>query len=212
MLALALVVPLGCSSQRAATTSTSAPKAATVPVVAPTVGLSSQQRRLFERFMKANRDRPEAYEGKTAMQIVNFEIGYENGLAAVAKYERGLKANAKRIGELIDASVLSARDGERLVTFAVVLRNRTGRAIEHVDLGLTVTDRTTARIVGTIELNVDHALPPRSTARFSFPVRYASFGSAAGTMMAAAGHPRAFTVRPDAVTFADGQHVGIEDD
>ena len=200
VLALALV-PFGCSSHRAASRSASPAPVSTGPLPAP-----------YRRFMEQNRDRPEAYAGKTVRQIVNYQIGYENGQRSIANYERNIKRNALKMAALMDARVIGGRDGARAISFDVVLRNKTAKAFKHVDVDLVVTDAATRARVGDIELNIDHAVPPHATVRFAMPVRYANFGSATGSMMAASGRPKTYTTRPDAIEFADGTDVGIADD
>jgi hypothetical protein len=200
VLALALA-PFGCSSHRAASQAAS-------PAPSPTASLPAE----YVRFMQQNRDRPEAYVGKTVRQIVNYQIGYENGQRSIANYERNLKRNALKMAALMEAHVLGARDGARAIAFDVVLHNKTAKAFKHVDVWLVATDATTRKQVGEIELNIDHAVPPHATVRFALPVRYANFGSATGSMMAASGRPKTDTTRPDAIEFADGSDVGIADD
>ena len=200
MLALALA-PFGCSPHQAASQAASPAPVSTAPLPAA-----------YRRFMEQNRDRPEAYAGKTVQQIVNYQIGYENGQRAIANYERDIKRNAAKMAVLMDARVLAGRDGARAIAFDVVLHNKTAKAFKHVDVDLVVTDAATRKRVGDIELNIDHAVPPHAAVRFALPVRYANFGSATGTMMAASGRPKTYITRPDAIEFADGTDVGIADD
>ena len=174
--------------------------------------LPASDRGAFARFVAANRKRPEAYDGKTVRQIVNFEISYENGLAAVAAGEARAEANGERLRALLDARVTGSRDADRWISFDVTLRDKSAKAIRHVDLELEIDDATTKRRVGEIELNVDHAVHPHATVAFAVPVRYSSFGSATGTMLAAAHHRKTFDVRPDHIVYADGSDVGIEGD
>jgi hypothetical protein len=228
VLALALV-PFGCAPQRATVAASPAPAVSaastvTADAVVPAGGLvaiasdvaqsalPANQRAAFRRFAATNVDRPEAYVGKTVQQIVDFEIAHENGLASIVNYDRKIAANAKQLGVLVDARVVSGRDGDRIITFDVILHNKTGKAFKHVDLGMVATDVLARAQVGAIELNIDQVVPPHATVQFSFPVRYANFGSATGTMIAAAHRAKTYTVRPDHIVYADGREIGIDDD
>lgn len=174
--------------------------------------LSAANRGAFARFVKNNRKRPEAYDGKTVRQIVNFEVAYENGLAAVEATERREEANARHLETMIDARVASGRDLGRAIAFGVSLRNKTDKRVKHVDVELEITDALVHKQLGLIELNIDRDLGPHASATFAFPVRYGVFGIDAAKMMAASHRAKTFAVRPTQVIYADGSAVGIPSD
>jgi hypothetical protein len=225
MLALGLVAS-GCNAKRGSQAASTASAAPALPALAAdgeivsadavdaalhdvaNGPLSRRDRDAFARFMAANRHRPEAYDGKTVRQIVNFEVAYENGIAEDARNQARDKINARVIAGLIDARVLSARDGDRQIIFRIVLRNKTSKTMKHADVGLVVTDAASRKAVGHIELNIDRVLAPHATATFDFPVRYASFGSDTATMIAAGHRPKTFAVEPDHVVYTDGSDAG----
>jgi len=189
--------------------------AATIEAVADAVAsgdLPAADRSAFAHFVANNRNRPEAYDGKTVRQIVNFEIAYENGVASIANSDRREEANARALERVIDARVVSGRDLDRAIVFGISIRNKSSKSIKHVDLELTVRDAAAHKTVGRLVLNIDRLVPPHATATFPFPVRYAVFGGDAGSMIAAARRAKTYDVRPSAILFADGSRAGDESD
>ena len=161
--------------------------------------------------MAQNRERSDAYNGKTVRQIAAFQLVYEKAQGMVSQAKAQAVATDRKLRPLLDAKVVSADHGNSIM-FSVTMHNKSAKAIAHADLALRIVNARTREQAGEFQLHVDHTVPPHATVTFDMSVSYRLFDNAGVAVKNAASQGAICTVQLVRIEYADGRTAGSDED
>jgi hypothetical protein len=154
--------------------------------------------------------RPAKLAGKTVRAVINEQKTYELGLRLAAEARAADAKHRLAIARVVDVGITAYRDRERALELTLRVRNKTPKTIRRFDSGIIVSDAAHTRI-GLAEFSVGRTIPPLATVHVVVPVAYLRFGEDAGSMVLAAGKPKAIDLDLKEIKFADGTDTGYDD-